>query len=392
MALNIPNTSSGIDTLLKGVDTGSGMFARLMQPVVQREQLAQQQNQFIQNLALQKQAQNRAQALLPYMIQQYQDAHKTAQSEADFKNIYRNVIKDAFNPNVQTATSPQLTAQTAQAPVSGNPVNIAPPVPGAGGETPIPGVTPTVANPIATTAGVMPQGASPQEQELRAGNPRLTKLDAIAGLVPGIPKPDQKVSNGMIITTYPSGRVTVQQISGSAGQTPGERNVTAKEASKLRDQATALVNSANLVQQGYDLLDNNEDLTGIGSGLSSKFNLSDDPALGQFTAVTGKLQAELGKYAASRGGIQAVNWASSVKPSSWKPEDYNYGMFEGIQKNLKDDYETLNTQYKAATGQDLPVPLPPMTRKDKSGKSSTTTGSTGEKVKKKWKFVNGELV
>ncbi len=184
--------------------------------------------------------------------------------------------------------------------------------------------------------------------------------------------------------------MTVQQVSGQAGQTPGERNVSAKEASKIRDQATALANSANLVNQGYELLDANPDLTGIGSGLVEKFNLSSNPELGKFTTVTGKLQAELGKYAASRGGIQAVKWAGSVKPSSWKPEDYNYGMFEGIQNNLQDDYNTLNAQYRATTGQDLPVPLPQMTRKERPGKGSSS--SNGKRKVTKWKMTGGQLV
>ncbi len=401
MALNIPNTNPAIDTLLSGVDTGSSMFSRIMQPVIERERLRQQQNQFVQNLALQKQAQARQQALMPYLIQQYKDTHRTAQDEAEFKEFYQNIIKGSLNPSVGGApppvappVPPQIAAQAAtQASNAGNntppigmPTNVSPPVPGAAGQPP------NMPAPV-STAGVVPQMTNDQEHELRAGNPRLLKLDSIAGLVPGIPKPVQHISNGMVFTTYPSGRMTVQQVSGTAGQTPGERNVSAKEASKIRDQATALINSANLVQQGYDLLDNNPDLTGIGSGLASKFNLSSNPELGKFTTVAGKLQAELGKYASQRGGIQAVNWAAGVKPSQWKPEDYNYGMFEGIQRNLKDDYATLNAQYKAATGgQDLPVPLPQMTSKrQRPGMSSTSKSSGGEKVIK-WKLRGGELV
>lgn len=400
MAINVPMPDLPGKSFMQGIDTGSNLWSRIMQPAIERERMQQQQQQFLQNLALQKQAQGRAQQLLPFMIQQYKDTHRTAQSEADFKDLYRNLIRGAVSPDngaqpapttplmqPQAGMQPQGAMPSNPAPNMGATPNIAPPVPGAPSMTPNMGAAPPAMP--AVPANVMPQMTNSQEQELRAGNPRLSKLDAIAGLVPGIPKPVQHISNGMIFTTYPSGRMTVQQVQGQAGQTPGERNVSAKEASKIRDQATALVNSANLVNQGYELLDNNADLTGIGSGLASKFNLSNNPELGKFTSVTGKLQAELGKYAASRGGIQAVNWAGSVKPSAWKPENYNYGMFEGIENNLKDDYATLNAQYKAVTGQDLPVPLPKMTRKEKSGNSS---GTGEKKVKKVWKLVNGELV
>lgn len=412
MALNIPMPDLPGTSFLKGVDTGSSMFSRMIQPVIERERMKQQQDQFVQNLALQKQTQGRAQTLMPYMIQQYQDAHRTAANEAAVKEIYRNLIQDALAGGAPGgAATPGAPAIPGMPPQMGgnqpNPAMVGMP-PQMGGspnaDTGMP-QQPSMAPPPVNSVPVSPattgmpnmqpgQAGQPGqvgqgEHELRPGNPRLSKLDMVAGLVPGVPKPVQHISGGMVFTTYPSGRMTVQQIQGA--QTPGEKNVSAKEASKLRDQATALANSANLVQQGYDLLDGNADLTGIGSGLAEKFNISSNPELGKFTSVTGKLQAELGKYASSRGGIQAVKWAQSVKPSSWKPENYNYGMFEGIERNLKDDYATLNAQYKAATGQDLPVPLPPISRKQKPGSSSSGGGNSSGKVTK-WKMTGGQLV
>lgn len=420
MAINVPMPDLPGKSFLQGMDSGSSMWSRIMQPAIERERMQQQQQQFVQNLALQKQAQGRAQALLPLMIQQYQDTHKTAVSEQQFKDMYRNLLRDAMNPDNGNGgqpspstplmqpqagggqqgggytPTPQEQQQISQmqpgdaVTVGGGVPAVAPPMPGTPGAPPMnamPGNTP---NPMPTGMGASPIGSDNQEHELRSGNPRLAKLDTIAGLVPGIPKPVQHISGGMVFTTYPSGRMTVQKVGGMQSQ--GAQTVTAKEGSKIRDQATALINSANLVNQGYELLDNNPDLTGIGSGAADYFNLSNNPQLGTFNTVTGKLQAELGKYASSRGGIQAVKWAGSVKPSQWKPEEYNYGMFEGIERNLKDDYATLNAQYKAATGEDLPVPLPKITRKEKSAKGSTSTESGDNKVTKKWKLVNGELV
>lgn len=402
MALNIPMPDLPGTSFLKGLDTGSSMYSRMIQPVLDREKLKQQQEQFLQNLALQKEQEGRQQTLMPYLIQQYQDTHRTAASEAEMKELYRNIIRDAINSG--SAPSPMPTTNTPVAPALPPQLGGAQPAAPLATTTPMPGGSP---NPTAGLPGnpEQPPAAPPiapsipnqdlmqQEHELRAGNPRLSKLDAVAGLIPGIPKPVQHISNGMVFTTYPSGRMTVQQVQGSGGQTPGERNVSAKEASKIREQATALVNSANLVQQGYDLLDQNPDLTGIGSGLASKFNLSNNPELGKFTTVTGKLQAELGKYASQRGGIQAVNWAASVKPSQWKPEDYNYGMFEGIQRNLVDDYNTLNEQYKAATGgKTLPIQLPNMkTARGNKPKGEKGGNNSSGKVTK-WKLQGGQLV
>src|ERR1700679_2255935 len=59
MALNIPNTDLPGNSFLKGIDTGSTMFSRLMQPVLEREKQKQQAEQFAQELALRKHAESR---------------------------------------------------------------------------------------------------------------------------------------------------------------------------------------------------------------------------------------------------------------------------------------------------------------------------------------------
>jgi hypothetical protein len=56
MALNIPMPDLPGTSFLKGLDTGSDMFQRMMQPVIEREKLKQQQDEFLQTLALKKQA------------------------------------------------------------------------------------------------------------------------------------------------------------------------------------------------------------------------------------------------------------------------------------------------------------------------------------------------
>ena len=59
MALNIPNTDLPGNSFLKGINTGSTMFSRLMQPVLEREKQKQQAEQFAQELALKKQQEAR---------------------------------------------------------------------------------------------------------------------------------------------------------------------------------------------------------------------------------------------------------------------------------------------------------------------------------------------
>lgn len=60
MATRIPLPGQPIDALLSGANTGSSMFARLMQPIIERQKMAQQAEQFKQEIALKKAAAARA--------------------------------------------------------------------------------------------------------------------------------------------------------------------------------------------------------------------------------------------------------------------------------------------------------------------------------------------
>ncbi len=54
MALNIPMPDSPGNSLLKGVNTGTSMFSRIMQPVIEREKQRQLEEHFKQEMALRK--------------------------------------------------------------------------------------------------------------------------------------------------------------------------------------------------------------------------------------------------------------------------------------------------------------------------------------------------
>lgn len=60
MATGIPLPGQPINSLMTGVNTGSSMFARLMQPIIERQKMAQQAEQFKQEIALRKAAAARA--------------------------------------------------------------------------------------------------------------------------------------------------------------------------------------------------------------------------------------------------------------------------------------------------------------------------------------------
>jgi hypothetical protein len=421
MALNIPMPESPGSSLLKGIDTGSTLMSRIMQPILERERLKQQQQQFVQNFALHKQAQDRANQLMPYMIQQYQDTHKTAASEAQMKDLYHNLIKEALNspqsgspmtppPGMMpqgagsqgvgadsgmsfdakgnnNVASPQEVEQIANRGISpagqngmppqmgealpqiGAPPNANPGLAG-GGQPP---ATPPMAPPPMPNKGMGQQ----QEHELRPGNPRLAKLDSVAGLVPGIPKPAQHIQNGMVFTTYPSGRMTVQKMEGMntvSQETPDARKQReietkigaatgvedAKAASKLQTSGRELQSLVSRAQKVEKLLNENPKLTGFSQGGLASLNLSESKQLAEFDQTTRKLQADMGRYGSQRGGAQALKWAEKSKPGTYKTVNYNKGMIKSILEDAKSDYQEMAQEYKDRTGKEYPIKFPEM--------------------------------
>lgn len=83
MALNIPNIGTNVDALNQGVNTGSSMFARIMQPIIQREQLAQQKKIHEDSLALQKATQARLASMAPLQRRLAELHIQKAEMEAD---------------------------------------------------------------------------------------------------------------------------------------------------------------------------------------------------------------------------------------------------------------------------------------------------------------------
>lgn len=416
-------------SLLQGLDTGSTLMTRMMAPVLERERLKQQQQQFAQNYILHKQAQDRANQLMPYMIQQYQDTHKAKASEAQMNDWYHKLVKEGVNspqpgspmtppPGMMpqsagsqgvgadsgmsfdakgnnVVASPQEVEQIANRgagnappnsplpqiggmppqqggmpPQMGGAPNIAP----GGGQPPIPPpMAPQMPPPMPPSQGMGQQG----EQEVRPGNPRLAKLDAVAGLVPQVPKPVQHFQNGMIFTTYPSGRMTAQKVQGMntvSQETPDARKQReietkiaatqgvedTKAASKLQTSGRELQSLVNRAKKVQKLLNDNPSLTGLRQGGLASLNLSQSKQLAEFDQTTRKLQADMGRYGSQRGGAQALKWAEKSKPGTYKTVDYNKGMIKSILDDAKNDYDEMAQEYKDRTGKEYPIKFPEM--------------------------------
>lgn len=105
------------ESLLSGINTGSSMFSRLMQPILERERQAQLEKHFQQQAALQRAkdaqlerhfqqefglrqaAAGRNAALFDYRLQELKDKHAAAEFERDI----RNRIMEAASPPEQSS-------------------------------------------------------------------------------------------------------------------------------------------------------------------------------------------------------------------------------------------------------------------------------------------------
>lgn len=105
MAINVPMPSLPGDALLKGMDSGSSMFTRMMQPIIEREKQKQLEAHFQEQLKLSKAAAGRA-------AQAAADAHKKMDPmyEINQYQALENWIKG--QQGGQQAAQPEMPIQT----------------------------------------------------------------------------------------------------------------------------------------------------------------------------------------------------------------------------------------------------------------------------------------
>lgn len=105
MALNIPMPDLPGNALMKGLDTGSTLFSRYMQPIIQREQLAEQGKYHAGTLAQQqREMEQRQQQFLQELALRKQQERRLAQSAAlqqQMAQLQMQNLRNKLNPNYE---------------------------------------------------------------------------------------------------------------------------------------------------------------------------------------------------------------------------------------------------------------------------------------------------
>ncbi len=196
---------------------------------------------------------------------------------------------------------------------------------------------------------------------LQGGGASGSNLDTVAGLL-HIPVTTQ-VIDGKIVKFNPlkgsyetmqAGETPQQKRSGETEQHIGEKGagLGLERGEKLAESSRAYLNTADLAKRAKDILQK-KPITGIGSGVRTSLNLSNDPDLATLKNIFGELQTERAHAISSRGGAQAQKQAANLKPSMFAQPEFNISQLDEIIRESEGGHKANTSEYKNVTGKEL---------------------------------------
>lgn len=359
---NIPAPGAPGISLLQGFETGSNHMARLLQQKIQQQQLAQQQEHFMQNFGLQQAQENRAQQEFP---------HRLAQLEAE--TAHKNALAQMWGGFGQNEQMPNQNYNQDYG--VGNQAQFVPP------QNQQQVQPPSLQQ---LQQGFSPQGNSvPYEEVIRQGDPGKSQLDRMSGYPGMATKHITQDSNGNLITTYPSGKVTrtkvgpnkeeMAQIESEKARNTEQGKLQVKEKEEIErslpiakqtledaKRALALMGDKDVAAHGKEwwgapLIPVLNDKT----AMNMRKRGIKDPKFGQLEALYGKLVASGLSQMKNPRLASALNFAIANKPSFLEPYEVAHGKIQ----------ESIKTMQKA-------IKLEEDRLKSLKGNSATANGKT----------------
>jgi hypothetical protein len=190
-----------------------------------------------------------------------------------------------------------------------------------------------------------------------SGQPQMDANKAL--MMAGILKMPTQVVEGNLITpfgSFPVGESPSQKGQREVGEAvqkkSGEKNVDI--STTLNTEADNYLNAAKGYLKLHKLHKENPDLTGIKTGMSEKFKQPLKKGVGEYIGIANNIQADLARALSQRGGAAATTQAGRMKPNIWNPEGTNLGMISSNIDILNDKLETVNAEYRAIHGKNMP--------------------------------------
>jgi hypothetical protein len=123
----------------------------------------------------------------------------------------------------------------------------------------------------------------------------------------------------------------------------GKKNIGIEN--ELKKQQRDLRKLKNTADQIQEIFNSGENITGMWEAGKNKLNLSSNKKLASLIEKFGRIQAEIARYASTRGGAQALEFARSMKPNEWKPQEFNQGMLDSIYDFIGQQDQDLLSEY-----------------------------------------------
>ena len=315
MATGIPLPGQAGDSFNKGVDTGSSMFARLMQPIIQRENMAREWQQHLNELEIQKQQQGRLGAMLPYQIQAMQDAHAQSQYQRDpvaqFEMLKKIMGVDQSSSQMQENQPYQEPYQSQMQEMDdfGMPA----------------------------TKGINQQAAF---QDLSQGNPQPMRSPDMSALQKAFVK---KFTGIDVDAETPNQK----RFADLQAKIELENRKTENKAQALRDKEVVAVKkdlptlekSLKGVDQLIDIAKNNPDLFGHGFMPERFAKVTKNKNFGTWQNLISDAIAGLEQKLSSKGNIVALKMAAQLKPSHGEQQEVAIGKLESMKQQLLDSID-----------------------------------------------------
>lgn len=413
---NLPMEQPG-DTLRKAYEPFNNMLQKLMEQKVQREQLAEQArahnlthqynmgslaettrahnltHQYnMGHLAIQRAAENRAQSMVPYLRQQYEDTHKRRMSDNQVAKLkadlaqreYENIINSIGNNN--NGNNPNnISQQQEQQKQPYNKLSEIMPTffntsssPQANNNnmqyTPIANQGNFQASPMGQQQQEQLQPSQQQQDQEGQEEPKETLVRPPR---PGEEFKDKMVGSqifggknglkniykdGYIFTEYPSGKITKIPEKGlekgkgadkfgllSEKEQIQIRQENRKKTDKIIDLSKHIHKDMRTIGKMINLMEKHPDLTGVTVPLTKKIGLTRKKEIGEFNDMALDLQKSSTKELSSRGGYGAAQIVQASKPNIRNSSQENLGLLNSLKSKyinsfleMKKDYEELN--------------------------------------------------
>jgi hypothetical protein len=241
-ASGMPMPMTGEQGIASGFDMGNKLIQNLMerQKMQQQAQLAQQQaqqqaGQFQQELALRKQAEGRLGSMAPFQQQLLKAQIDKANQEAAWTKMLLGGGEAPSNTSGGMPFSPDMSSQQGQTNQSGQSINpnysalqsaVESGVMFGGGQLK-PGSQDNIQQPI--------QATNYGSQTIQQGNPNLLAMDKFAGIKGVPPLQTHFDQDGNLVTIHPSGKITRQHISPTAGERKMEEGMASADVDIIKD-------------------------------------------------------------------------------------------------------------------------------------------------------------